>query len=95
MKALNVVVVFIDSAGVRANNVSKRYASTLFDNADSNYAEVFVQCCDVAFTCLISFDADKDFDSKCTLFDCQISMEPSIPFCGCPSRGVCRQPRSA
>jgi proteasome activator subunit 4 len=48
MKALNVVVVFIDSAGVRANNVSKRYASALFDNADSNYAEVFVQCGDVA-----------------------------------------------
>jgi proteasome activator subunit 4 len=43
MKALNVVVVFIDAAGVRSNSVSKRYASTLFDNADSNYAEVFAE----------------------------------------------------
>ncbi|KAG1757297.1 hypothetical protein EDB19DRAFT_1924203 [Suillus lakei] len=39
-KALNVIVVFIDSVGVRFNHVSERYASILFDNADSNYAEI-------------------------------------------------------
>lgn len=39
-KALNVIVVFIDSVGVRFNSVSEKYASTFFNNADSNYAEI-------------------------------------------------------
>ncbi|KAG1755009.1 uncharacterized protein EDB91DRAFT_1096702 [Suillus paluster] len=39
-KALNIVVVFIDSVGVRFNSVSERYASIFFNNADSNYAEI-------------------------------------------------------
>ncbi|KAG2062138.1 hypothetical protein BDR06DRAFT_978583 [Suillus hirtellus] len=39
-KALNVIVVFIDSVGVRFNGVSEIYASIFFDNADSNYAEI-------------------------------------------------------
>lgn len=94
MKALNVVVVFIDAAGVRSNSVSKRYASTLFDNADSNYAEVFTECGVAAFVRLTSFDADTDFDSQCTVLDCQISMDAGIPFGKCPPHGVRRQSRS-
>lgn len=94
MKALNVVVVFIDAAGVRSNSVSKRYASTLFDNADSNYAEVFAECGVAAFVRLISFDTDTDFDCQCTVLDCQISMEAGIPFGGRPPHGVRRQSRS-
>jgi len=39
-KALNVIVVFVDSVGVRFNGVSEKYASIFFDNADSNYAEI-------------------------------------------------------
>ncbi|KAG2113318.1 hypothetical protein BD769DRAFT_1754600 [Suillus cothurnatus] len=39
-KALNIIVVFIDSVGVRFNGVSEKYSSIFFDNADSNYAEI-------------------------------------------------------
>ncbi|KAG2149717.1 armadillo-type protein [Suillus cothurnatus] len=39
-KALNIIVVFIDSVGVRFNGVSEKYASIFFNNADSNYAEI-------------------------------------------------------
>ena len=44
-KPLNAVVVLMDAMGVRFNPISEKYISLLFDNADSNYAEVPILAC--------------------------------------------------
>ncbi|KAF9243864.1 hypothetical protein BU15DRAFT_71975 [Melanogaster broomeanus] len=39
-KSLNAVVVLTDTLGVRFNPMAEKYVSLLFENADSNYAEI-------------------------------------------------------
>lgn len=59
----------MDSMGVRFNPISEKYVSLLFDNADSNYAEVCrLACLGFARSTDLKTCTDSEHYRECSLF---------------------------
>lgn len=73
----------MDAMGVRFNPISDKYISLLFDNADSNYAEVPILAAWFLRPINLETCTDQKYCSKRSLSHRKEQMAPIVPLSGC------------